>query len=324
MKVELDGAARDVRTGAPVKTLLAEAERRAAAEGKAVVVDARGQRLGLEGALTRGGAYFLIRLGSRPPAVNASLEAWEAREDKPSLPPAWVKFLVRQAAATLAEAGGAASAAGTAAFAAAAAAREDGETLWRYLAGEGREAYIFAGAKARLRDFAPAVEAAVVATRDVLTFRSGATTFDYLDGIALVEVGTTNKVTAADYRGAFEAVQAVVTCAAADFALEGFVAAPEAAELAAEAAAAGLLFVSLEADGRLLEETGAPRRRPGDVVVAATPPEARPYDIVTAAASLDIPPGDPELRAGAAEAIWRFVKGKQRQPAANLPPGRIA
>jgi hypothetical protein len=312
MKVELDGAARDVRTGAPVKTLLSEAERRATAEGKAVVVDAWGQRVGLEGALTKGSGYFLVRLGARPPAVNASLEAWEAREDRPPLPPAWVKFLVRQAGATLAEAGGASSGAGTAAFAAAAAAREDGETLWRYLAGEGREAYVFAGGKARVRDFAPGVEAAVVATRDILTFRSGATTFDYLEGIAVVEVGTTNRVTAADFRAAFGEVQAVVVCAAADFAMEGFVAAPDVAGLAAEAAAAGLLFVALEADGQLLEEAGAPRRRPGDVVVAATTPEARPYDIVTTAAPPPgVAPGDPALRAAAAEAIWRYVKGER-------------
>ncbi|UCH77907.1 MAG: hypothetical protein JSU81_09305 [Candidatus Coatesbacteria bacterium] len=311
MKVELDGAARDVRTGSPVKTLLSEAERRAVAAGKAVVVDAWGQRLGLEGALTKGGAYFLVRLGERPPAVNASLEAWEAREDRPALPPAWVKFLVREAGATLAKAGGASSPAGTAAFAAAAAVRGDGETLWRYLAGEGREAYVFGGGKARLRDFAPGVEAVVVATRDVLTFRSGATTFDFLEGIAVVEVGTTNRVTAADYEARFGDVQAVVACAAGDFAMEGFVAAPDRAELAAAAAAAGLLFASLEADGRLLEEGGASRRWPGDVVVAATPPEARPYDIVIAAGpSPGVSPGDPALRAGAAEAIWRYAKGE--------------
>ncbi len=314
MKVAVDGNERLARVGAPVESLLSAEQRRAAGEGALRVVDAWGNRVGLKGALADGGAYFTIYTGERPPSVNACLEAWEAQAEAPALPAELVKFLVRRAITTLNKAGGAASAQGTAAFAAATAAREDAAALWAYVAGEAAAVAVFAGGKAHLRDVMPGVGSAVVATRDVLTFRSGATTFDYLDGVDLVEVGTTNKVKLADYAKALPGADAVVACRAADFVIEGFVAAPGAEEIAAAAAAAGTFFVNIFADGALFDERRTVRRLPGDVVVWATPQEARLYDLVfSASPGLDGSAGDPGLRGEAAAALWRFLKSGESE-----------
>ncbi len=241
--------------------------------------------------------------------MNACLEAWESLDSAPPLPGELVKFLVRRAMTALRKAGGAASVEGTAAFAAAVASREDVEAIWAYVAGEGRRAAVFAGGKGRVRDVLPGVGAAVVATRDVLTFRSGATTFDYLDGVKIVEVGTTNKVKLGDYKATFGDVDAVVACRAGDFAIQGFVAAPEEAELAAAAAEAGIAFVNISADGTLFDERGAPRPIEGDVVIWATPREARPYDlVVTSCAAGTDWPGDACLWARAAAELWQFLR----------------
>ncbi len=309
MRVVIDGNERRVRVGGPVESLLSEEQRRAAAEGALFVVDVWGNRVGFKGAPAEGGVYFTIAVGARPPSVNACLGAWESFDNAPPLPGELVKFLVRRAMTTLGKAGGAASAEGTAAFAAAVASREDAEAMWAYVAGEGRRAAVLAGGKGRVRDVAPGVRAAAVATRDVLTFRSGATTFDYLDGVRTVEVGTTNKVKLADYKARFGDVDAVVACRAGDFAIEGFVAAPEEAELAAAAAEAGVAFVNISADGALFDERGAPRPAEGDVVIWATPREARPYDLVVTsyAAGTDWP-GDACLRGQAAAELWQFLR----------------
>jgi hypothetical protein len=259
--------------------------------------------------LAEGGAYFTIVTGARPPSVNACLEAWESFDEAPPLPGELVKFLVRRAIATLGTAGGATSAEGTAAFAAALGYREDAKAMWAYVAGEGRIAVVLAGGKGRVRDVLPGVRAAAVATRDVLTFRSGATTFDYLDGIKVLEVGTTNKVKLADYKATFGDVDAVVACRAGDFAIEGFVAAPEEVELAAAAAEAGIAFVNISADGALFDERGGPRPAEGDVVIRATPREVRSCDLVFVDGSLagDVV-GDPTLGEEAVAALWRYLK----------------
>jgi hypothetical protein len=227
MKVTVDGSEFECRAGVPVEGALSEEQRRAAAEGALCVVDAWGQRVGLKGTPTDGAAYFTVTVGARPPSVNACLEAWEGLPGAPALPAELVKFLVKRAIATLTKAG---------------AYRQDAAAMWAYVAGEDARVAVYAGGKARVRDAAPDVAAAVVATRDVLTFRSGATTFDYLDGVSVVEVGTTNKVILADYEDKFAGVDAVATCRAGDFAMDGFVASPEADELAAAAATAGLTY----------------------------------------------------------------------------------
>lgn len=309
MKVFVDGNEVKTRAGTPVESVLSEEQRRAAGEGALLVVDARGQRVGLKGALTDGGFYFTVAVGAKPASVNACLEAWETLAGAPALPGELVKFLVRRAIKTLGEAGGAASGRGTAAFAAAAASREDAPAVWAYVAGDDAAVAVFPGGEARVRAVAPGVKAAVVATRDILTFRSGATTFDYLDGVNLVEAGTTNKVKLADYTDAFPGVDAVVTCRAGDFAIEGFVASPDPEELAAAATAAGVAFVNISADGALFDERRTPRRLPGDVVVWATPHEARRYDLVAIINAVGANlPDDASLREQAAAEVWRFLR----------------
>ncbi len=309
MRVAIDGSERRVRVGAPVESLLSEEQRHAAAEGALFVVDAWGNRVGFKGALAEGGAYFTIAMGARPPSVNACLEAWESFDGAPPLPGEFVKLLVRRAITTLGKAGGAASAEGTAAFAAAVASREDAEVMWAYVSGGGRKTAVFAGGKGRVRDVLPGVRLAAVATRDVLTFRSGATTFDYLDGLRTVEVGTTNRVKLVDYTRVFADVDAVVLCRAGDFAIEGFVAAPEPEELAAAAAKAGIVFVNISADGALFDERGAPRPAEGDVVIRATPREVRSCDLVFVKDPLcGGGVGDATLAEEAAGALWRYLK----------------
>jgi hypothetical protein len=312
MKVVVDGNEVRIRAGAPVESVLSEEQRRAAAEGAIHVADAWGQRVGLKGALTGGGAYFTVAVGARPASVNACLEAWEGLSGGPALPAELVKFLVRRAVATLTKAGGAASAEGTAAFAASIASRQDAAPMWAYVAGDDVMVAVCAGGKARLRDVAPEVKAAVVATRDVLTFRSGATTFDYLDGVDVAEVGTTNKVRLTDYENRLADVNAIVTCRAGDFAIEGFVASPGPDELAAAAAEAGVTFVNISADDALFDERGVPRRLAGDVVVFATPREARPFDLIFARAAVPVGAAvDASLRDEAAATLWAFLtRGK--------------
>ncbi len=309
MKVVVDGNEVRIRAGAPVESVLSEEQRRAAAKGAIHVVDAWGQRVGLKGTPTDGAAYFTVTVGARPPSVNACLEAWEGIPGAPALPAELVKFLVKRAIATLTKAGGAASVEGTAAFAASIAYRQDAAAMWAYVAGEDARVAVYAGGKARVRDAAPDVAAAVVATRDVLTFRSGATTFDYLDGVSVVEVGTTNKVTLADYEDKFAGVDAVATCRAGDFAMDGFVASPEADELAAAAATAGLTSVNISAEDALFDERGAPRRLAGDVVVFATPRDARPYDLVFVKLPGSVGSAcDAALYEEAAAALWAYLK----------------
>jgi hypothetical protein len=308
MKVFIDGDEREARAGAPVESLLSAEQREAVGDGVLTVVDAWGQRVGLAGALTDGGAYFTLTTSARPPSVNACLEAWEKLAGVSGLPADLVKFLVRRAITTFAEAGGAASAEATAAFAGATARRGDGEALWAYLAGGDAGGAVYPGGKARVRDVAPEVKAAVVATRDILTFRSGATTFDYLAGVNVVEVGTTNKVKLADYEAKLAGVDAVVACRAGDFAIEGFVASPEADELAATAAAAGIAFVTISADDALFDDRGAPRRLAGDVVIWATPREARRYDVVFAPGRrLDVSAGEVGLKDEVADELWAYL-----------------
>ncbi len=309
MKVFIDGNERRARVGAPVESIISEGQRRAVGEGALCVVDAWGQRVGLKGTLADGGAYFTVTVGVRPASVNACLEAWESLQDAPALPADLVKFLVRRAVATVGKAGGAASVEGTAAFAAGTALREDAPAMWAYVAGEDAAVAVYAGGKARVRDAARDVGTAVVATRDILAFRSGATTFDYLDGVNVVEVGTTNKVKLADYESTLVDVDAVVACRAGDFAIEGFVASPDPDELAAAAGAAGVAFVIISADDTLFDERGAPRRLAGDVVVWATPREARPYDLVFArGAGFVSTTGDAALYDEAAAALWAYFK----------------
>jgi hypothetical protein len=307
MKVVFDGEGRKVRAGVPAEGLLDEAQRRAAAAGELFVADAWGHRVGLEGSLTDGAYYFAVRVGARPPSVNACLEAF-GRGSAAGLPADFAKSLIHGAIGTLRKAGGAASAGATAALAAATAAREDAAALWEYVAGEDKAVSVYEAGKARVREMAPDLEAVVVATRDVLTFRTGNTTFDYLDDTRVVEVGTTNKVKLADYEAAFGDVDGVVACGAGDFAIEGFVDAPENAELAAAAAAAGLAFVSIVADTPLFDERGAPTRPGGDVVVYSTPPEARAYDLAFVAAPSGQIAGDASLYEEAAKALWRFLR----------------
>jgi hypothetical protein len=307
MNVYLDGVGRDVRRGASAAALLSEEQRKAAAAAKLFLADAWGHRLGLEGTLSDGGAYFAVRAEARPPSVNACLEAW-GRGGAPAVPAEFAKFLVRRAIAKLRDAGGAASAEATAAFAAATAAREDAAALWEYVAGERTAVRVFAAGAARVRDVAPGLRTAVVATRDVLTFRTGMTTFDYFDGIALAEVGTTNKVALADYERALGGVDAVASCVAGDFATEGFVEAPSPEELARAAAPAKLPFVRVLADVVLFDERRAPTRPVGDVLVWATPPEARPYDFIFAKAPAAArPAAKASLYEEAAAALWRFL-----------------
>jgi hypothetical protein len=305
MKVAFDGE--EVRAGVSVAGLLSEEQRQAAAAGELFVADAWGQRVGLEGTPTNGAAYFAVRVGARPPSVNACLEAL-SRAGATGLPTALTKDLVRRAITTLEGAGGAASVEGTAAFAAAAGAREDAGALWGYVAGGEKAVYVYEAGKARLRELLPDVKAVVVATRDVLTFRTGLTTFDYLDGIRVVEVGTTNKVKFADYEAAFGEVDGVVACRAGDFAVEGFVDAPAAEELSAAASAAGLRLARILADTPLFDERGAPARPGGDVVICSTPPEARSYDLAFAAAPSDSGAGNATLYEEAAKGLWRFLE----------------
>ncbi len=320
MKVFIDGDERGARAGAPVESLLSAAQREAVGGGVLTVVDAWGQRVGLAGALTDGGAYFTVAAGGRPASVNACLEAWEKLAGVPGLPADLVKFLVRRAITTFVEAGGAASAEASAAFAAATARRGDAGALWAYVAGDEMAVAVYPAGKARLREVVPEVEVAVVATRDILTFRSGATTFEYLDGVDVVEVGTTNKVKLADYEAKLADVDAVVTCRAGDFAFEGFVASPEADELAAAAATAGITFVTITADDALFNERGAPRRLSGDVVVWATPREARRYDLVFARRDrFGASAGEAGLNDEVAGELWAYL-GRGKHERAVKPP----
>jgi len=307
MKVALDGEERKVRAGVSVAGLLSEEQRRAAAAGKLFVADARGNRVGLEGTLTDGAAYFAVRAGARPPSVNACLDAF-GREGGPGFPADFAKSLVRRAIAKLREAGGAASAEATASFAAATAAREDAAALWEYVAGEDKAVFVYEAGRARVLELAPDLKAVVVATRDVLTFRTGNTTFDYLDGLRVVEAGTTNKVKLADYEAGFGDVEGVVACGAGDFAVEGFVDAPGDTELADAAAKAGLAFVRVLADTPLFGERGAPTRPEGDVVIFATPPELRAYDLAFVAAPSGNAGGDRTLYEEAAKSLWLFLR----------------
>ncbi len=312
MKVAVDGKEVRIRAGAPVESLLSEEHRRAETEGSIYVVDAWGQRVGLKGAPSDGAAYFTVTVGARPASVNACLEAWEKLAGAPALPPELVKYLVKGAIETFTEAGGAASVEGTAALAASIASRQDAAAVWGYVAGGDAGVAVYSGGKARLRDVAPGVKAAVVATRDVLTFRSGATTFDYLDGVNVIEVGTTNKVKLADYEAKLADADAVVACRAGDFAMEGFVALAEADELAGVAATAGVTFVNISADDALFDERGAPRRLPGDVIVWATPREARPFDLVFTHGAGSVGKAvDGSMRDEAAATLWAFLtRGK--------------
>ncbi len=305
MKVTVDGNGVKIRAGTPVESVLSEEQRRAVGEGVLLVVDAWGQRVGLAGALTDGGDYFTVAVGARPASVNVCPEAWEGLPGKLALPAELVKFLVRRAITIIVEVGGAASAEATAAFAAATARRGDAAALWAYVAGEDVSVAVYAGGEARVRDAAPEVKAAVVATRDILTLRSGATTFDYLDGVKVVEVGTTNRVRLADYETKLAEVDAIVACRVGDFAMEGFVVSPEADELAKAAAAAGVALVTISADDALFDGRGTPRRLAGDVVVWATPREARAYDLVCArGVPRDVSEGGSGLRDEAAVALW--------------------
>lgn len=306
MKVSFDGEERKVRAGVSAAGLLSEEQRQAAAAGELILVDAWGQRVGLEGTVTDGAAYFTVRAGARPPSVNACLEAF-GRAAMAGLPADFAKSLIRGAIATFRKAGGAASAEGTAALAAATAAREDAGAVWEYVASGDSAVVVYEAGKARLRELAPALKTVVIATRDVLTFRTGHTTFDYLDGIRVVEVGTTNKVKSADYEARFGEVDGVAACGAGDFAIEGFVEAPESAELAAAAVAAGLPFVRVLADAPLFDARGAPARPGGDVVIYATPPEARAYDLAFVPARSGDIGGDAALYEEAARSLWRFL-----------------
>jgi len=306
MKVGFDGEERTLRAGVSAASLLDEEQRKAAAAGELFVADAWGNRVGLEGTLTDGAAYFAVRAGARPPSVNACLEAFGV-PGKPAFPADLAKFLVRRGIAAFRKAGGAASAEATAAFAAATAAREDAAALWEYVAGEGRAVRVYEEGAARVRDLFPDLQAAVIAARDVLTFRTGRTTFDYLDGVRVVEVGTTNKVKLTDYEAAFGGVDAVVSCEAGDFAVEGFVDAPAPGELAEAAAKAGLKFITVRADAPLLDESRKPRRFAGDVAIWATPPEARAFDFAFYPAALDTAAGDAALRNRAAAALWEYL-----------------
>jgi hypothetical protein len=305
MKVTLNGAERDVRPDAPVESLLAEEQRRAAGAGELLVTDAWGHRVGLRGALAEGGAYFTASVGGRPASVNACLEEL-GRLGGPALPGELGRDLVRQAIAAFRGAGGAASAAATAAYVRAAVNRRDVGAMWSYVGGEGVAVAVYPGGRARVADVLPGVDAAVVATRHVLTFRSGATTFDYLEGIRPVEVGTTNKVTIADYRGEFAGVGAAAICRAGDFGLEGFTAEAPDEELAAAAKEAGVPLVNLLADDALFDERRGPRRPAGDVVIWATPREARPFDFVFYQAGGPAA-GNAALREDAAAELWEYL-----------------
>jgi len=308
VKVTVDGEPRDAAPGAHVVALLDEAARREAGAGRAVVVDGRGQRLGFEGALTDGGVYVVVHVGARPPSVDACLKEFAALANS-ALSPAFAKFLVRRAVAAGEAAGGAASARGTAALAAAAVAREDGNALWTYVAGPGKVAVVYAAGSPRVRDALPAVRTVVLATRDVLTFRTGATTLDYLDGVRTVEVGTTNKVRLTDYERRMDEADAVVSARAGDFAVRGFTAAPEPAELAALARAAGKPFVMILSNERMLDDAAAPASPPADVVIWSTPREARDADVVVTAAQAS-PRGDAALKEKTAAALWRLLRGE--------------
>jgi hypothetical protein len=305
MKVTLDGEARDVRPDVPVEGLLSEEQRGAVSAGELLVTDAWGHRVGLAGALAEGGAYFTAYVGARPASVNACLEEL-GRSAGPALPGEFARNLVRQAIAAFRSAGAAATAAATAAYVRAAVDRRDAGALWSYVGGEGVTVAVYPGGRARAADVLPAVEAAVVATQHVLTFRSGKTTFDYLEGMRPVEVGTTNKVTLDDYRGEFAGVGAAVICRAADFGLEGFTAEAAEDELAAAAAKAGIPLVNILADDTLFDERRGPRRPAGDVVIWATPREARPFDFVFYPAG-GAAAGNAGLREDAAAELWEYL-----------------
>jgi len=303
MNVSVDGEPRPARVGATLITLLTDGERRAAEAGELVVVDRRGRRHGLEGAVADGGAYFTVTVGARPPAVGACLTRWDDLFGEPAVPRPFAKFLLRRAIDIFRQAGGAASPTAVAAFARELVNREDSASLWEYVAGAGRAVAVYSGGESRVRAICPAVKKAVIATRDMLTFRSGVTVARYLDGIALIEIGTTNKVRLCDYVAAGAGAEAVIAWAAGDFAMEGFVERPSPAALAAAARAAGKKTVFIYADVPMLRD-GTPPDLAADVTIFATPQEARDYDVVVGEG---IPVGPGRLRDAAARQLWRAI-----------------
>lgn len=301
MNVYVDGEPRDASPGAAIIDTLRPDERRKVEGGEAIVVDAWGHQHGLEGAVASGGRYFIVNRGVRPPAVHKCLESFAETPVGNLIPQPLAKFLVRRAIDKFGRVGGSAASGVVAAFAAGFAERKDPAALWEYVAGAGRHVGVYPPGEWRLRELYPSLTRAVIATRDLLTFRAGASSASYLTGITLVEVGTTNKVRLADYAG--REVNAIIVCRAADFAIEGFVASPSPRELAELAGAEGKVLIAIYGDSQLLPD-GRPPELVAQITVFATPQEARDYDIVVASDSL---PGTTAYAEAAAAAIWQAI-----------------
>ncbi len=301
MNARVDGSPRDFRRGAALAALLTEEERAEVAAGRVVILDGWGHVVDAAGAVADDGDYVTVRRGARPASVGASLELVEPR----SLPAPLAKALVRRAIAAARLAGGAASAAGAAALAAAFVVRRDEKALWEYVAGEGEAVAAYPGGAFRLAAFLPAVKRAVVASRDCLTFASGADVFTYLEGIVALEVGTTNKVNLGDYEKRFGDADAVIACRRADFDIFGFTATPALTELAAAARRTGLPFVAFIGGYGLIAASGEPAAIDADIVVYSGPAEAPDADVVFYDGPLIPVKRDAASRGKVAETLWR-------------------
>lgn len=302
----LDGDPHEVRAGALVRELLSGDARAAVAAGAAVVLDAWGHVVGLEGALADGGSYILVTRGSKPPSVQACLEA----RAPGGLPADFAKHLIRRAIARARAAGGGASPRGIAALAGALVARHDADAVWSYLAGDERAVAVKAVGQARVRDYMPALSAVVVATRDLLTLAHGETVFDYFAECRIVEVGTTNKAKASDYERALTGADALAVCRRADFAIAGFTVGAELEELAALAKRAGKPLVVILGGEGLMDSSGAPRPSIGDLTIIAGPAEIPDIDVafLTREYSIAGPADDGVRRREVAAVLWNSLQ----------------
>lgn len=301
----LDGDPHEVRAGAVVRELLSGDTRAAAAAGAAVILDAWGHVVGLEGALAAGGSYILVTRGSKPPSVQVCLDAWSSG----GLPADFAKHLIRRAIAGARAAGGGASPRGIAALAAAFVARRDADVMWAYLAGNERAVAVTAAGQARVRDYMPALKTVAVATRDLLTLAHGETVFDYFAGVRIAEVGTTNKAKVSDYERALTGADALAVCRRADFAIAGFTVAAEFEELAALAKHAGKPLVAIMGGERLMDAFGVPRPLTGDLTIIAGPAEVPDVDVVfiTREYSIADSADDGVRRREVAAVLWNFL-----------------
>lgn len=292
MKVWLDGEPREVRAATPARALIPS--------GARWLLDEWGHRVGDEGSLEGDVAYFVLRGTGRPAAVHRCLQAW-----RPPLPVAAASAVVRHIINRARAAGGVTSLEATAAWAERLRLRRD-PVIWQWLGGEGAGVRILPRGTARVKAFFPEVNLAVVPSRDFLTFPGGVTTRDYLEGLEIAEVGTTNKVKTKDYFRWLAPGAVALTAALASFEIRGFVAGADIREVANAARAAGAKTAALLGEIGLLEYVGYEFREECDLVILVAPKELGDEEVCFYPAQRA--ETDPRA-AAAAPLLWSLAEG---------------